>query len=93
MPSSDFFSTNGPLALLIGVGFAIVQQVFKFVWRLAQVERATESNTDEIRRVDEEAIDRHEKLEAQLECLPRIEIKVEQLIEERRNVIRSSAAV
>jgi len=93
MPSSDFFSSNGPLALLTGVGFAIVQQVFKFVWRLAKVEEQSEANRGEIVRVENDAIQRATELEDRLECLPRIEVKLEQLFEERHNVIRSSAAV
>jgi len=92
MPSSDFFS-NWPLALLTGAGFGIIQQGFKVAWRLAKVEEQSEANRGEIVRVENDAIQRATELEDRLDCLPRIEVKLEQLFEERHNVIRSSAAV
>lgn len=71
--------------MLTGGAFAMVQQAFKWVWRLAQVEQQSRENADEIARVEEDACARHEELVKSLAPLPRVEILVQQLIEDRRS--------
>lgn len=81
----DFFKYAAPLAVIAGGAGAVVQQAFKWTWRLAQVERDAATNADEIARVEVEGRERHEKLTEILACLPRIEIIVQQLDQERRS--------
>jgi len=85
MDFSDFFRNAVPLATVAGVAFAIVNQAFRWTWRLAQVEQKSNENADEISRVEEESVARSEKMEELMACLPRIEVTVNQLIEDRRN--------
>lgn len=85
MALPDVLTNAAPLALLAGGAFAMVQQAFKWVWRLAQVEQQSRANAEEITRVEEDALARHEELTKVLAALPRIEVYVQQLIEDRRS--------
>lgn len=85
MPFPDSLGSAAPLAVLAGSAFAMVSQAFKWVWRLAQVEQKAEANEVEIERVEGDAIERHDELVKSLAPLPRIEVFIEQLIEDRRS--------
>src|SRR6185312_10414568 len=60
MDFSDFFRNAVPLATVAGVAFAIVNQAFRWTWRLAQVEQKSNENADEISRVEEESVPQRE---------------------------------
>ncbi len=85
MDFSDFFRNQVPLAGIAGIAFALINQAFRFSWRLAQVERDNKTNEREIERVEEESFERHEELVECLKPLPRIEAAVTQLMEDRRS--------
>lgn len=82
---ASFLTSAAPLALLAGGAFAMVQQGFKWVWRLAQVEQQSRENRDEIERVEQESRESREEIMKTLAALPRIEVFVQQLIEDRRS--------
>ena len=84
MNVQDFLLNQAPLAAIGGVAFGIINQAFKWTWRLAEVERDTKANAAEIDRVEEESLDRHDQLVESLKPLPRIEAVVTQLMEDRR---------
>lgn len=85
MDISSFISSTAPMSVLGGGAFAMVSQGFKWVWRLAQVEQQSRENKDEIVRVESEAKQRHDDLVDALAPLPRIEVHVQQLIDDRRS--------
>jgi len=93
MEQWDFLKYALPMSIVAGGAFAIVSWAFRWTWRLATLEQESKSNASEISRVEEEAVERSEKLEELITCLPRIELKIEQLFEERHAVIRSSASL
>jgi len=93
MEQWDFLKYALPMSVVAGGAFAIVSWAFRWTWRLATLEQESKSNAFEINRVEDEAIERSEKLAESIACLPRIEQKLEQLFEERHAVIRSSGSL
>ena len=85
MSLQDFVVNQAPLAGIAGVAMALINQAFKFAWRLATVERDSKVNAQEIERVEEESLERHDELVECLKPLPRIEAAVTQLMDDRRS--------
>jgi len=68
-----FLLYASPLAALAGVTFGIINYAFRHAWRLAQVEQRAASTDQRVTRMEEV-----------LSCVNRIEVTVQQLVEDRR---------
>lgn len=52
-PVVDVLQTYGTLAALAGGAWAVLQQIWRFTWRLATVESRSIRNTEAIERLEE----------------------------------------
>lgn len=73
MDPLEFLKFAAPLAALAGGAYAIVREAFRWSWRLAQVERQAETSRTDIQHIQE-----------LMECVTRIEVTVQQLVDDRR---------
>lgn len=69
-----FLEYAAPVAMLAGGAFAVIKEMFRYGWRLAQVEQQARTTSDSVT-----------KILTLLECVTRIEVTVEQLVNDRRH--------